>query len=267
MQPNHRNPDYGAFEDQVKLYRREILRKPGMSTGKSCSQSSIHGNTPKGRWLYNAIWWSMAGVVKDMMNGPSQGTTESQSALNMHADWFFLKQELARARKWETVMKINKRSMLQEVQQPLDWLPWKRLSRQLTKPQNVARQTWHQGALFTKSADGQEGKHLCALRLQEDLQEIEMGINLEFWSQGLMQMPKYEISTHRAAVSMVGKDTRKNKVGYACVDIYIYMSAYVYMYMYVYKYVYMYICTYVYMYIWLVWICRQITQSIIFGQF
>lgn len=49
---------------------------------------------------------------------------EPDCKLNMRADWLFLKQELDRAQKWETVMKLNKRSNLQEVQQPLDWIPF-----------------------------------------------------------------------------------------------------------------------------------------------
>ena len=99
---------------------------------------------------------------------------------------------------------------LQEVQQPLDWVPWRRLS----KPQNVAPQTWHQGAIFTKQGESQQGTHLqcphcqcdaTAVHLlwvcpetqkhfppldQDDQQEIEKGINLKFWAQG-----RYEIST------------------------------------------------------------------------
>ena len=85
---------------------------------------------------------------------------EPDFKLNVNADWFCLKPELERARTWETVMKVNKRSNLQEVQQSLDWLPWRRLSRQLPKAQNTALQTWHQGAIFTKMADGEGSKQL-----------------------------------------------------------------------------------------------------------
>ena len=85
---------------------------------------------------------------------------EPEFKLNMYAFLFFLKQELERAQKWETVMKLSQRQHLQEVEMPLDWLPWRRLSRQLNKLQNVALQTWHQGSIFTKCADGEETSHL-----------------------------------------------------------------------------------------------------------
>ena len=71
-----------------------------------------------------------------------------------------------RARKWETVMKVNKRTHLPDVQQRLDWLPWRRMTRQLAKNQATALQTWHQQAIFTKQADGQQGSQLRCPPLQ-----------------------------------------------------------------------------------------------------
>ena len=126
--------------------------------------------------------------------------------------------------------------MLQEVQQPLDWTPWRRLTRTLSKQQNVALQTWHQGAIFSRSADGQEGKHLlcphchveattihllwtcpltqkeCSPLDNEDRKEIEMGVNLDFWSQGLIQLPQYEVSTGGAGVQTWGSWTMQDEV-------------------------------------------------------
>ena len=74
--------------------------------------------------------------------------------------------------------------------------------------------TWHQGALFTKISDSQEcprchqpatAVHLLwmcshtnrafpALH-QDDLFELEHGINLEFWAQGLLQLPLEDQAT------------------------------------------------------------------------
>ena len=46
----------------------------------------------------------------------------------------------------------------------------------------------------------------------EDKKEIEQGLNLEFWSQGLMQMPRYELSTGGAAVQSWGSWTIHDEV-------------------------------------------------------
>lgn len=140
-------------------------------------------------------------------------------------------------------MKINKRRFLHEVQQPLDWLPWRRLSRTISKSQNVALQTWHQGAIFTKMQDGQGttqlmcphcGKEADTIHVlwpcsetrkafppmdPEDWQEIEQGINLEFWSQGLLQLPRYEISTGGAAVQTWGSWTANDEVRLSGIDV------------------------------------------------
>lgn len=84
----------------------------------------------------------------------------------------------------------------------------------------TALQTWHQGSIFTKLADGQEGSHLMcphcgqaatAVNLhrlwfcketnksytalpEEDKFELEHGINLEFWAQRLVQLPRHQLS-------------------------------------------------------------------------
>lgn len=50
---------------------------------------------------------------------------EDDFELNMHASWFFIKEELSRAQVRERICNIQKRTMLQDVQQPLDWVPWK----------------------------------------------------------------------------------------------------------------------------------------------
>lgn len=102
------------------------------------------------------------------------------------------------------------------------------MTRHLNSQNAVALQTWHQGALFTRKADGEEGKHLTcphckqpatAVHLiwlcketnkaypalqQEDVFELEHGLNLEFWSQGLLQLPPVSISTGGPSVQAWG---------------------------------------------------------------
>ena len=53
----------------------------------------------------------------------------------------------------------------------------------------------------------------------EDWQEIEQGINLEFWSQGLLQPPRYEISTGGAAVQTWGSWTANDEVRLSGIDV------------------------------------------------
>ena len=76
----------------------------------------------------------------------------------------------------------------------------------------TALQTWHQGTIFTKMSEGTEQGHLtcphcnqpataihllwlckrtnknCPPLEDADRKEIEQGINLEFWAQGLLQL-------------------------------------------------------------------------------
>ena len=183
MMPQHRDPDYGAFEDQVRLYRRfygnwpehlgrawQVHRRERLQQVKYPWQHAKGPVAALQCYLHEHGWnyESHTEWTKPGHNG------QPEFRLNMHADWFFLKQELARARRWETVMKINQRSQLSEVQQPLDWLPWRRLSRTLNKQQNLALQTWHQGALFSKSSEGQEGKHVICPHCQVEATTIHL---------------------------------------------------------------------------------------------
>lgn len=83
------------------------------------------------------------------------------------------------------------------------------MARALNSQNATALQTWHQGALFTKLADQhlqcphsrqpatavhliwlckETAKAFLALA-QEDLFELNRGLNLEFWAQGLVQVP------------------------------------------------------------------------------
>ena len=54
---------------------------------------------------------------------------------------------------------------------------------------------------------------------EEDRQEIEAGINIEFWSQGLLQLPRYEISTGGAAVQTWGSWTIHDEVRLQRIDV------------------------------------------------
>ena len=137
--------------------------------------------------------------------------------LDMHSSWLALKEELKRAEAADRIHAISQRSLLHEVQRPLDWLPWQRQSKQLNHRSAVALMTWHQGAIFTKVADGEQhlkcphcgqlatSVHVLWLCKEtnkrfpkmaaEDLFELEHGVNLEFWSQGLLQVPDHQVST------------------------------------------------------------------------
>ena len=96
-------------------------------------------------------------------------------------------------------------------------------------------QTWHQGALFTKLSDGVDGQHLmcphCAqpatpvhlLRMcketkrqfptlsAEDQFELEHGLNLEFWTQGLLMAPALNLATGGASVQAWGTWTTQDE--------------------------------------------------------
>ena len=135
----------------------------------------------------------------------------------------------------DRLLRIAARSTLQEVQQPLDWMPWKRMQKTLNQHNACALQTWHQGALFTKFSDGMEGQHLmcphCARPATpvhllwmcqetkrhfpalsaEDQFELEHGLNLEFWTQGLLMAPALNLATGGASVQAWGTWTTQDE--------------------------------------------------------
>lgn len=138
--------------------------------------------------------------------------------LQPHHDWFDLKEEMHRAAIWERVMRLNKRrTVLQEIQQPLDWQPWQRhvvLTRECHGPSDLARP--FSPSLRTTKEDSIRDVHIVDNRPQQficfgcarkptrrvlHLQpktfflELEQGINLEFWAQRLLQQQTYDIST------------------------------------------------------------------------
>ena len=140
------------------------------------------------------------------------------------SSWRYLKEELARAQIRERVQSFQKRQALQDIQQPLDWLPWRPLDKQSNNKTRTALQTWHQGAIFTKTAESQEGKRLicphCSKQadavhllwqcketnrdfppLPREVQtELEQGVNL-------VQKPAYQVSTGGAAIQAWGSWT------------------------------------------------------------
>ena len=161
---------------------------------------------------------------------------EDEYTLNMKSSWYYLVEELRRAQQRERAQSSQKRHDLQEVQNHLDWLPWRRLDKQSNTKVRTALQTWHQGAIFTKMAEGQEGKRLqcphcgCAADAihllwqcketnrhspplpSEVATELEQGINREFWAQGLVQRPPYQISTGGAAIQAWGSWTGLDEI-------------------------------------------------------
>lgn len=103
--------------------------------------------------------------------------------------------------------------MLNEIQYTLDWKPWQQMTKTLNSRNNVALLTWHQGALFTKMSDNEEDKRLqrphCGQPATILHQRDDHGINLKFWTQGPLQLPRceiprYEIPTGGAAVQAWG---------------------------------------------------------------
>lgn len=156
--------------------------------------------------------------------------------LDMKEDWFALREELKRAERWERIEKINKRQMLGEVQYTLDWRPWQQMNKTLNSRNSAALATWHQGALFTKISDNEDDKHLqcphCGQKATllhllwlcketnkefppldaKDQFELDHGINLEFWSQGLLMLPRHELATGGAAAQAWGSWTLQDEM-------------------------------------------------------
>ena len=117
------------------------------------------------------------------------------------------------------------------------------MNRTLNTQNATALQTWHQGAILTKMSDGQEGQHLMcphcgqpatAVHLlwlcketqkrfpaltNEDKIELEHGLNLEFWSQGLLIKPATPIATGGASVQAWGTWTTQDEARIISPDV------------------------------------------------
>ena len=240
MHPKHQDPDYGAFMDQIKAFHRffggwpehlaKDLERAWHVQKDKLQQAKYPWQVAKGPvaalqcYLMERGWQTEQHHVwtKPGYNG------QDDFKLDMHSRWPALKQELKRAEVWDRIHRISQRAMLQEVQQLLDWKPWQRYSKQLNSRNACALMTWHQGAIFTKQADGEHTSHLqcphCGQPAtpvhllwlcketnrhfpelsSEDVFELEHGLNLEFWAQGLLQIPPLQVSTGGAAVQAWG---------------------------------------------------------------
>ena len=244
MQPRHKDPDYEAFAAQVKIYRQcfgnwpehlhRDLDRAWQVTKDRLKQAKHPWQVVKGpvaalQCYLNDRGWDTTHYDRWTKQGANG---EEDFELNMHASWLYVKEELQRAQVRERITNIQKRTMLQEVQQPLDWTPWKRLASQSNPRTKLALQTWRQGAIFARMADGSEQGHLtcqpataihllwlckqtnknCGQLAPADQKELEQGINLEFWAQGLLQLPVVKISTGGAAIQAWGSLTELDAI-------------------------------------------------------
>ena len=240
MHKQHQDPDYGAFMEQVKTFQhfagrwpeslRRDLEKAWNSHRERLDQATYPWQVARGPVAALQCYLRERGWAHEQFHECTKpacnGEEEFKITLSDH--WLTIRDELKRAEQSDRLQRINKRSMLQDIQQPLDWQPWKRMARTLNKQNALALQTWHQGALFTKYSDSQEGKFLTcphcnqpatAVHLMwlckrtqrafpalhpDDQFELGHGLNLEFWAQGLLQMPKLEQSTGGPSVQAWG---------------------------------------------------------------
>ena len=160
MYPKHQDPDYGAFIDQVKTYHKfygnwpehlaKDLEKAWQVHAAKLQRAKHAWQVAKGPvaapqcYLMERGWSTDQHYVwtKPGYNG------QDDFKMGMHSKWPALKQELKRAEAWDRLHQISRRSLLQEVQRPLE-----------TKRNATALMTWHQGAIFIKFSDGQQHSH------------------------------------------------------------------------------------------------------------
>lgn len=247
MRKGHQDPDYAAFYDQIHIFKHfagqwpEALRRDLNRSWEHQQDRLAQATHPwqvtrgpmaalqcylqeKGWQIQNLQRWT-----KEARNG------EPEFKIDLFDTWPTIKAELKRAENSDRLARISSRSMLQEVQTTLDWVPWKKMSRTLSQHNACALQTWHQGALFTKTSESTEGQHLqcphCAQAATpvhllwmcketrqhfpaltpEDQFELEHGLNLEFWAQGLVMMPKLNVATGGASVQAWGTWTTQDE--------------------------------------------------------
>ena len=246
MFKRHQDPDYGAFIDQIKSFHKfygawpehlgKDLEKAWQVHSERLQQAKYPWQVAKGPVAALQCYLQEKGWTADnpaVWSKPGYNGQEDFK-LDMHSSWLAIKEELKRAEAADRIYAISQRSLLQEVQKPLDWLPWQRQSKQLNQRSAVALMTWHQGAIFTKVADGEQhltcphcGQLAASVHVlwlcretnkrfpklaAEDLFELEHGVNLEFWSQGLLQLPDLQVSTGGAAVQAWGSWTTHDEL-------------------------------------------------------
>ena len=247
MHSGHQDPDYAAFYDQVKIFRhfagqwpealKRDLEKSWAHHQERLAQAVHPWQVTRGPmaalqcYLQEKGWSAI--THQEWTKDASNGAPEFRILLS--DPWPTIKAELKRAESSDRLLRISSRSMLQEVQQPLDWLPWRRMSKTLSQHNACALQTWHQGALFTKFSDAVEGQHLLCPHCSQpattvhllwlcketkahfpalqaaDQFELEHGLNLEFWAQGLLMVPRLQQSTGGASVQAWGTWTAQDE--------------------------------------------------------
>ena len=248
MQPRHQDPAYEAFVAQIKVYHKFFgnwpehlhrdVEKAWKVTKERLSKAKYPWQVARGPvaallcYLQDHGWQT---DQYDLWTKPG-ANGEDDFTLNMRSSWHYLKEELARAQVRERVQSFQKRQALQDIQQPLNWLPWRRLDKQSNNKTRTALQTWHQGAIFTKTSESQAGKRLICPHCQkpadaihllwqcketnrhfppipeEAATEMEQGLNMEFWSQGLLQRPAHQLSTGGAAIQAWGSWTGLDEI-------------------------------------------------------
>ena len=159
MQPRHKDPDFEAFAAQVKIYRQcfgnwpehlhRDLDRAWQVTKDRLKQAKHPWQVVKGpvaalQCYLNDRGWDTTHYdrwTKQGANGEEDFRAQHACIMALH-----VKEELQRAQVRERITNIQKRTMLQEVQQPLDWTPWKRLASQSNPRTKLALQTWRQGS-------------------------------------------------------------------------------------------------------------------------
>lgn len=248
MNSRHQDPDYGAFMAQIRVYHRFYGNWPE-ATHRSLEKAwqVIHERLSAAQYPWQVAKGPVAALqcyLRDHQWEHSNYGVWTKPGhngcrdfkLDMNEQWFELREELKRAERWERITRLNQRPMLQEIQYTMDWKPWQQLSKTLSSRDNAALLTWYQGALFTKMGDQDENRHLqcphcgqpanalhllwickaanqaCPSLDPEDQFEIDHGLNMEFWTQGILQLPRYQIATGGAAVQAWGNWTYQDEV-------------------------------------------------------
>ena len=119
MNPAHQDPDNGSFMSQVKAYRRFF---------GNWSEATRRNLERAWQAVYDRL--ERAQHPRQVAKGP---VTALQRYLKEHN-----REELKRAERWERIERINKRTMLSEVQNTMDWKPWQQLTLTLTSRDSAA---------------------------------------------------------------------------------------------------------------------------------
>ena len=169
MQPGHQDPDYAAFYDQAKIFKHQWpealkrdLEKAWQHHQERLARAAHPWQVARGPVAAMQCYLQEKGWRPESLSEWAEpgrnGAPDFKILLN--EAWPTIKAELKRAEQSDRILKISGRSMLQDVQRPLDWKPWQRMNQKVNQHDACALQTWHQRALFTKISDSCEGQHL-----------------------------------------------------------------------------------------------------------